>query len=109
MDLTNYQEFIRAFYRKRGWYDYSIFIRTNFLTEEVGEVCQAIRAIEIGRDRPDEMEAIAQEKMDHLVEELGDAFDNLFLIADKYDLSLEMILAKHKTKLEQRYSEDPSL
>lgn len=28
------------------------FIRVNFLSEETGEVARAVRALEIGRDRP---------------------------------------------------------
>ncbi len=50
MDIQEYQRFISAFYKKRNWYQYDPFIRSNFLTEEVGEVCRAIRTIEIGRD-----------------------------------------------------------
>ena len=45
MDIQEYQRFISAFYKKRNWYQYDPFIRSNFLTEEVGEVCRAIRTI----------------------------------------------------------------
>lgn len=48
MDIQEYQRFISEFYKKRNWYQYDPFIRSNFLTEEVGEVCRAIRTIEIG-------------------------------------------------------------
>lgn len=32
--------------------------------------------------------------------------DNIFIIADKYDISLENIMTYHKEKLEKRYSEE---
>ena len=32
--------------------------------------------------------------------------DNLFILADKYDISLEMIMQKHRTKLMERYPEE---
>lgn len=105
MDIHQYQLFISNFYKKRNWYQYDSFIRTNFLTEEVGEVCRAIRTIEIGRDRPDEEKITHKKKMDNLIEELGDVLDNLFILADKYDISLEDIMINHKKKLENRYPE----
>lgn len=60
MNLTEYQEWVRDFYKKRQWYNYPPFIRSNFLTEEVGELAQAIRKIEIGRDRPDKKFPVKQ-------------------------------------------------
>ena len=87
----------------RNWYQYDPFIRANFLAEEVGEVSRAIRTLEIGRDRPDEQEGLPEEKLANLTEELGDVLDNLFILADKYDISLETIMQKHKEKLLSRY------
>lgn len=47
-----------------------------------------------------------EENLENLTEELGDVLDNLFILADKYDISLEMIMQKHRTKLMERYPED---
>ncbi len=55
MNLKQHQEWLVDFYKRRDWYQYSSFIRLNFLTEEVGELSRAIRAIEIGRDHPGNM------------------------------------------------------
>lgn len=104
MSITNYQKWISQFYKDRNWYQYDPFIRSNFLSEEVGEVCRAIRDIEIGRDRPDEMKNSYETQLENLTEELGDVLDNIFIIADKYDISLESIMNAHKEKLEKRYS-----
>ena len=103
MRIQEYQNWVREFYRQQGWYCYNPFIRVNFLSEEVGEVARAVRAIEIGRDRPDETEDSLQEKKACLVEELGDVLDNLFILADKYDISLEEVIEKHKAKFIERY------
>lgn len=103
MRIQEYQNWIREFYRQQGWYRYNPFIRVNFLSEEVGEIARAVRAIEIGRDRPDETEGSLQEKKACLVEELGDVLDNLFILADKYDISLEEVIEKHKAKFIERY------
>ena len=104
MELRKYQSWISEFYKKRNWYQYDPFIRSNFLSEEVGEVCRAIRAIEIGRDRPDEQQSAYQESLENLTEELGDVLDNLLIIADKYNLSFDEIMTTHKKKLEQRFN-----
>lgn len=106
MDIQNYQKWISDFYKKRNWYQYNSFIRSNFLMEEVGEVAQVIRTIEIGRDRPDEVDKNLNEQLENLTEELGDVLDNIFILADKYNISLEEIMISHKEKLTQRYSID---
>lgn len=103
MNIFEYQKWITEFYKKRGWYDLDAFIRVNFLTEEVGEVSKAIRTIEIGRDRPDEETLSKENQIENLKEELGDVLDNLFILADKYDIDLTEIMASHKDKLTKRY------
>ena len=103
MDILEYQKWITEFYKKRGWYDLNAFIRVNFLTEEVGEVSKAIRTIEIGRDRPDEATLSKEQQVENLKEELGDVLDNLFILADKYEIDLTEIMESHKNKLTNRY------
>lgn len=105
MDIKDYQLFISEFYKERDWYNYGPFIRANFLIEEVGEVSRAIRDLEIGRDRPDEIEETAEVKLANLIEELGDVLDNVFIIADKYEISLETIMVNHQAKLLSRYKQ----
>ncbi|MCH7320447.1 MazG-like family protein [Solibacillus sp. MA9] len=103
MNIFEYQKWITEFYKKRGWYDLNAFIRVNFLTEEVGEVSKAIRTIEIGRDRPDEETLPRENQIENLKEELGDVLDNLFILADKYEIDLTEIMLSHKDKLTKRY------
>ena len=105
MDIIKYNEWIIEFYKKREWYDYNAFIRLNFLTEEVGEVSCAIRSLEIGRDRPDELVLNDDALRDNLIEELGDVYDNIIILADKYDISFEEILKSHQKKLIERFKE----
>ncbi|SOC06469.1 NTP pyrophosphatase (non-canonical NTP hydrolase) [Ureibacillus xyleni] len=103
MNILEYQKWITDFYKTRGWYDLDAFIRVNFLTEEVGEVSKAIRTIEIGRDRPDEVNLSKEQQVENLKEELGDVLDNLFILADKYEIDLTEIMESHKEKLTNRY------
>jgi NTP pyrophosphatase (non-canonical NTP hydrolase) len=103
MELKAYQEWISTFYKKRGWYALEPFVRIGFLAEETGEVAQAVRALEIGRDRPDEAPQAREVLLQDLTEELGDVLDNLFILADKYDIRFEDILISHKNKLEARF------
>src|SRR5690625_7442970 len=55
MDVIEFQKWVNDYYETRGWSELDIFIRIGFLAEETGEVARAIRALEIGRDRPDEI------------------------------------------------------
>ncbi len=71
MEVTEFQQWVNDYYENRGWSELDIFIRIGFLAEETGEVARAIRALEIGRDRPDEVtESFTNNRAD-LVEELG--------------------------------------
>ena len=103
MNILEYQKWITEFYKKRGWYDLNPFIRVNFLTEEVGEVSKAVRTIEIGRDRPNEVTKSKEQQVENLKEELGDVLDNLFILAEKYEIDLTEIMESHKDKLTKRY------
>lgn len=103
MDINAYQDWVSKFYKQRQWYDYDSFVRTVFLAEEVGELARAVRAIEIGRDRPDENEADHQAKITNLREEMGDVLDNLLILADKYGFDMAEIIAEHQQKFLQRY------
>lgn len=103
MEAKEFQKWIAEYYKSRGWSDLDIFVRIGFLSEETGEVARAIRALEIGRDRPDEQASSFTESKKHLTEELGDVLGNVVVIANKYNIDLEEIFLEHKNKLSNRY------
>lgn len=109
MQFSDYQQWVSEFYRAQNWDRHDAFRRLAYLTEEVGEVACAVRAIEIGRERPDEAEQDLAQKRENLIEELGDVLDNLFILAAKYDISLEEVAQKHQAKFIKRYVTDPNL
>lgn len=104
MNATEFQDWVRGYYKQRGWSDLDIFVRIVFLAEETGEVARAIRALEIGRDRPDEREETYNNNREELIGELGDVLGNVAVIANKYDISLEEVFKAHTEKLNDRYS-----
>ncbi|MCR6108551.1 hypothetical protein HXA34_19840 [Salipaludibacillus agaradhaerens] len=104
MNVNEFQDWVKSHYKERGWSDLDIFIRIGFLVEETGEVARAIRALEIGRDRPDEQTGTATQQKQELVEELGDVLGNIIIIANKYDIALEDVFQSHRDKLEKRYN-----
>lgn len=106
MNNIEFQKWVKDYYEERGWSELDIFIRIGFLAEETGEVARAIRALEIGRDRPDEKVGTLVEKKQELKEELGDVLGNIIVIANKYDISLEDIFQSHREKLQKRYVQD---
>jgi NTP pyrophosphatase (non-canonical NTP hydrolase) len=106
MNVTEFQQWVNDYYENRGWSELDIFIRIGFLAEETGEVARAIRALEIGRDRPDEVNESFMKNREDLVEELGDVLGNVIVIANKYNISLEEVFNSHKEKLSKRYSDE---
>jgi len=105
VNIVEFQRWVEEFYEKRSWSQYNSFIRLNFLTEEVGEVSRVVRAIEIGRDRPDEQTKQVEELKMELKEELGDVLANLIILSQKYDLDLQDIMNAHVEKLSKRFQE----
>ncbi|MDM5190680.1 MazG-like family protein [Bacillus sp. DX4.1] len=103
MNIAEFQRWVEEFYEKRSWSQYNSFIRLNFLTEEVGEVSRVVRAIEIGRDRPDEQAKQEEELLIDLKEEIGDVLANLIVLSQKYDLDLQDIMEAHVEKLSNRF------
>lgn len=77
LNLIAHQQWLVDFYEKRHWYQYSPFIRLNFLTEETGELSRVIRAIEIGRDHPGEPVQNEADLEANLKEELADVLDQV--------------------------------
>ncbi len=75
-----------------------------FLTEEVGELSRAIRAIEIGRDHPGEHETAAEREY-NLHEELADVMDQVLILCDKYDVDPDSLMAFSEKKLKKRFNE----
>lgn len=71
VQLADAEKWMKEFYEKRGWTEYGPFIRVGFLMEEAGELARAVRAYEIGRDRPDEKESTRAEQKQELIEEMG--------------------------------------
>jgi NTP pyrophosphatase (non-canonical NTP hydrolase) len=66
-------------------------------------VARVVRALEIGRDRPDETQLSSVELRQELVEELGDVLANLLILSEKYGISLSEIAEAHMNKLSERF------
>ncbi|MBL3530615.1 hypothetical protein JMJ99_04475 [Companilactobacillus zhachilii] len=102
-NLKDHQAWLKEFYEGRGWYQYPTFIHLNFVTEEVGELSRAVRALEIGRDHPGEAKKTHEELMDNLEEELADVLDQVLMISSKYDVNPETLLKRSEVKLTKRF------
>ncbi|WP_125572934.1 MazG nucleotide pyrophosphohydrolase domain-containing protein [Levilactobacillus huananensis] len=108
MTITTHQQWLVDFYQRRHWYQYSPFVHLNFLTEEVGEVSRAIRAVEIGRDHPGEKQTTPEDRQANLREELADVLDQVLVISSLYDIDASDLLAASETKLTERFKESQS-
>ena len=97
MDMNEARQWIKQFYGERGWTEYGLYSRW-VLMEETGETARAVRAYEIGRDRPDEEVQSREQLKQDLVEEIGDVLGNISLLADLYGISLEEAFMAHQQK-----------
>ncbi|MTV81384.1 MazG nucleotide pyrophosphohydrolase domain-containing protein [Secundilactobacillus folii] len=104
MTIQEHQEWVKNFYKSRNWYRFSPLIRMNFLTEEMGELSQVVRTIELGRDHPGEHQATSEELQTHLKEELCDVFDQTLILCSKYGLDPEEVFQYGETKLKRRFN-----
>lgn len=106
MKLSEHTSWLIDFYRQRNWYQYPPAIRVNFLTEEVGELSRAIRAIEIGRDHPGEKVKTPPELRANLVEELADTMDQVLILCGKFGVDPEQLMIASEEKLKRRFSQN---
>ncbi|WP_137596719.1 MazG nucleotide pyrophosphohydrolase domain-containing protein [Paucilactobacillus kaifaensis] len=106
MQINEHQQWLTDFYRHRGWYQLSPFIRLNFISEEIGELSRAVRSLEIGRDHPGEQSLTEAELRDNLMEELADALDQLLVLGSHYDIKAADLLNYSEKKLQQRYKDE---
>lgn len=101
--MKKFEDWVMNFYGNRNWTKYGIFERMGFLMEETGELAQAVRSFEIGRDRPDESIRAEHVLRDELMGELGDILANLALIANKYNFTLDDAALAHQEKILKRF------
>lgn len=106
MIIDEHRQWLTNFYKQRERYQYSPFIRLNFLMEEVGELAQTVRAIELGRDHPGETSQTPTELDEPLKEELSDVLDQVLLLSEKYQLDVDELIVQSETKLKKRFHED---
>ena len=104
MNLSTHQAWLVAFYHRRHWDQYSPLIRLDFLTEEVGELSRAIRALELGRDHPGEPVPAKSALAANLEEELADVLDQVLILSSQFEINPEQLLHASETKLKQRFS-----
>ncbi|MBM7616853.1 NTP pyrophosphatase (non-canonical NTP hydrolase) [Weissella uvarum] len=101
--INEHQQWLSNFYKSRGWLQLSSSRRLNFLTEEVGELSQAIRKYEFGRDHPGEGPVSKQDERDNLVEELADVLDEVLIFCEKYDITVEELVNYSENKIKNRF------
>ncbi|CAM3162471.1 MazG nucleotide pyrophosphohydrolase domain-containing protein [Leuconostoc rapi] len=104
MIIDEHRQWLIDFYKEREWYQYSPFIRLNFLMEEVGELAQTVRTIELGRDHPGEASQKPSTLSDHLKEELADVLDQVLILSDKYNLDVSDLMMQSENKLKKRFN-----
>lgn len=105
MQIEEHQAWLIDFYKGRNWYRFSPLIRLNFMTEELGELSRAVRALEIGRDHPGEKIEQAGWQA-NLVEEMADVMDQLLILASKFDITPAELMEQSENKLLKRFEND---
>ncbi|KRM69930.1 hypothetical protein FD06_GL000096 [Apilactobacillus ozensis DSM 23829 = JCM 17196] len=103
-EINEHQAWLKDFYNSKEWYELSPFIRMNFISEEIGELARAVRALEIGRDHPGEKKKSHSQWDDNLHEELADLLDQVLILASKYGISGEELLKYSENKLHKRFN-----
>ncbi|WP_105956922.1 MazG nucleotide pyrophosphohydrolase domain-containing protein [Apilactobacillus quenuiae] len=103
MKIDEHLEWLIKFYKQRNWYNYSPFVRMNYLNEEQGELSRAIRTLEVGRDHPSDPKRNPAQKMDNLKEELADNLDQILMLCDMYNIKPEELMKYSENKFKDRF------
>jgi NTP pyrophosphatase (non-canonical NTP hydrolase) len=99
MQIREYQTWLHAYDRARGWDKISPSHTFLHLIEEIGEIAREVTYLEGYRDSGDAGEVRA-----HLAEELADAATFLYKLAYQCDIDLEDALEANMAKAERRFS-----
>lgn len=100
MEIAEYQHWLEAYDRLRGWDRVSPSQTFVHLMEELGEVARLVLHLEgykPGEGREGELRA-------ELAEELGDAATFLFKIGYQFDIDMETAMMGNMPKAEGRFS-----
>ena len=101
MQIREYQSWLQAYDRVRGWDKIAPSHTFLHLIEEVGEIAREVEYVEGYREALDPAEVSAR-----LAEELADAATFLFKLAYQCGVDLEDALRANMTKAEERFSID---
>jgi NTP pyrophosphatase (non-canonical NTP hydrolase) len=99
MHIREYQTWLEAYDRARGWDKISPSHTFLHLVEEMGEIAREVAYLEGYRDPEDASEVGA-----HLAEELADAATFLYKLAYQCGVDLEDALEANMAKAEKRFS-----
>jgi NTP pyrophosphatase (non-canonical NTP hydrolase) len=99
MHIREYQAWLQAYDKARGWDKISPAHSFMHLIEEIGEIAREVEYLEGYRDAENGEEARAR-----LAEELGDAATFLYKLAYQCGVDLEDALKANMTKAEKRFS-----
>jgi NTP pyrophosphatase (non-canonical NTP hydrolase) len=99
MHIREYQSWLQAYDRERGWDRITPPHTFLHLAEEVGEIARQVEYLEGYRDTDDAEQARA-----HLAEELADAATFLYKLAYQCGVDLEDSLKANMAKAENRFS-----
>ena len=101
MRIREYQTWLHAYDKARGWDKIAPSHTFMHLIEEVGEIAREVEYVEGYRDATDPDAVGAR-----LAEELADAATFLFKLAYQCGVDLEDALRANMTKAEERFSVD---
>jgi NTP pyrophosphatase (non-canonical NTP hydrolase) len=99
MHIREYQAWLQAYDKARGWDKISPSHSFLHLIEEIGEIAREVEYLEGYREMTDGGTA-----RDRLAEELADAVTFLFKLAYQCGVDLEEALKSNMTKAEARFS-----
>lgn len=100
MQIREYQQWLEAWDRARGWDRVAVAHTLIHALEEMGEVARLVLQWEGYKDAPD-AEALRAE----LAEELSDVFVFLFKLAYQTGVDVEAALARGQAKADGRYDD----
>ncbi len=98
MHIRDYQHWVEAYDRARGWERVQPSQTLVHVMEELGEIAREVLTME--GYKPGEAEAARA----RLAEELGDCLTLLIKLAYQYGIDVETVLETVQSKVEERYS-----
>ncbi len=100
--MREYQRYVHELESMHGWLDVDLVHNCFLMGEEVGELFKAVRRVQRLYEQADAPAAQAEERREHVGEEIVDVLNYLLAVANRLDIDVEDAFRRKNARNQER-------